>query len=111
MCAIQVILDRKNFQEIPDTLVCRGKRIFVVVEGCWLCGVTSHLAKTYPSQNSIPQPVTSKEVVVEDKVPDGPSELGGDGEKGVEDCHPSYFFPEGYPTGIVEGATAKAAGG
>lgn len=29
--AIQVILDRKNFQEITDTLVCRGKRIFVVV--------------------------------------------------------------------------------
>lgn len=107
-CAIQVILDRKNVQEIPDTL-CRGKRIFVVVEGCWSCGITSHLAKMYPSQNSISQPVTSKEVV-EDKVPDGPGELGGGGEKVVEDCYPSYFAPEGYPTGIAEGATAKAAG-
>lgn len=31
--SVQVILDRMKLQEIPDILVCRSKRIFVVVEG------------------------------------------------------------------------------
>lgn len=47
---------------------------------------------------------------MEDKVLDGPGEWWGGGEKVVEDCCPSYFSPERYPTGIAEGATAKAAG-
>lgn len=51
--SVQVILDRTKLQEIPDILVCRGKRIFVVVEGrrphCWLCGTVGHLAKMCPS--------------------------------------------------------------
>lgn len=46
---VQVILGMTKFREIPDIHVCRGRKIFVVVEcsrpHCWLCGTTGHLSK------------------------------------------------------------------
>lgn len=63
---------------ISDTLIGRGRRIFVIVEGrrsdCWACGTLRHLAKMCPGRNLTPQPCTSKESVKENKsskVPDG----------------------------------------
>lgn len=67
--AVQVILDRTKFQEIPDILLCRGGKIFVVVEVrpyCCLCGTGR-------------KPATTKEVVTKSKPAedtDGSGECG-----------------------------------
>lgn len=38
---LQVIMDRKLFLDIPDTLACRQCKMFVIVDGrrshCWTC--------------------------------------------------------------------------
>lgn len=108
--SVQVILDRTKLQEIPDIL-CRGKRIFVVVQGrrphCWLCGTSGHLAKMCPSWKLMLQPVTSKEAMVEDNPSKG--WMKGGGEKGVKAFWPSYLSLEGCPT--TKEMIAEAVGG
>lgn len=96
--SVQVILDRMKFQEIPNTLVYRGKRIFVVVGGrrphYLLCGTAGHLAKMCPSCKLMPRAATSKEVVVEDKpgeVPDSHHECREMVKKGSKVAAPPPF--------------------
>lgn len=66
---LQVTLEMKKFLDIPNTLTCRGKRIFITVEDrrpqCWVCDATGHLEKTIPTRNPTPQPSTSKEAMRE----------------------------------------------
>lgn len=44
---IMVTVNRKNFMDIPNVLICGGRKIYVVVEGwrplCWFCGTAGHL--------------------------------------------------------------------
>lgn len=52
---IHITLNRKNFQEILNILVCRDRKMLVVVEGrrpcCWSCGVSRHMAKECTGKN------------------------------------------------------------
>lgn len=115
---IQVILDRKNFLDIPNTLTYSVKWIFFIVEGrrhhCWLCGAAWHLAKMCPNQNLMLQPGKSKDPLTEGKpckAPKGPSELMEGFKKGVMVAtHP--LSPEGCPaatTEISQGASTEVA--
>lgn len=51
---LQVVLTRQSFQDIPNILTCRFKKILVVVEGrrpcCWACGAVGHMAKAWPGK-------------------------------------------------------------
>lgn len=52
---ILLTLNRKQFIEIPNTLMCEGRLIYVVVEGrrllCWAYGAAIHLSKACPGKN------------------------------------------------------------
>lgn len=63
---MQITLDREGFKEIPNTLICRKRKMLVEVEGrkpcCWLCGDVGHMAKVCPSKKKDqvpPSPATS----------------------------------------------------
>lgn len=57
---LHVTMTHKRFSEIPNILMCREKRMPVVVEGrqphCWLCGASGHTFDMCPSKNMAPQP-------------------------------------------------------
>lgn len=52
---ICITLNRKQFVETPDKLMCGGRPICVIVEGrrqlCWACGATAHLCNVYLGTN------------------------------------------------------------
>lgn len=59
---VQVTVSRESFGEIPNTLVCRDKRMLVVIVGrrqyCWPSSASGHMAKECPdkSTQSSPRP-------------------------------------------------------
>lgn len=57
---LQVTLMRQAFVEIPNVLMCRERRMLVVVEGrkpyCWLCGASGHMSKACPAKKPQPPP-------------------------------------------------------
>lgn len=60
---VQITLDQHNFREIPNTLVCRKRKMLVVVEGrkpcCWLCGVGGPYGQRMPLQTRYAGPCTT----------------------------------------------------
>lgn len=62
---LQVTITRSSFMEIPNVLLCRERRMLVVVEGrrpsCWSCGISGHMAKECPAKRPPPtkQPTPS----------------------------------------------------
>lgn len=46
-CVLQATMSHKNILDIPDILICRNKRILVVVGDastqCWSCGAAGHV--------------------------------------------------------------------
>lgn len=46
--------------EIPNTLMCEGRQIYVIVEGrrplCWVCGAAGHLSRAWPGKTLELQP-------------------------------------------------------
>lgn len=64
---MQVTVNRKSFGEIPNILVCRDKRVLVVVEVrrpyCWFCSALGHMAKECPGKSTQPLPRPSAAVV------------------------------------------------
>lgn len=60
-------MDRKNIFDITDTLTCRGRRVFVILEGR-KCTPGKILAKMCPKKNLSTHPSISKETVREDKI-------------------------------------------
>lgn len=61
---LYITVNRKNFQEIPNILVCRDRKMLVVVEDrrpcCWSCGASGHMAKECPGKciQAPPRPAT-----------------------------------------------------
>lgn len=84
---IEITLTRKNFNDIPNVIMCRDRRILVVVEGykpyCWACGISGHMAKACPGKKTAPQltaaPVTTTSAATEAE----PSKTPGEGWKEV----------------------------
>lgn len=66
---LQVTLTRKNFTDIPNILMCRERRMLVVVKGrrpyCWSCGVLQHMTKACPEKNVSQTPATTTTVEAE----------------------------------------------
>lgn len=56
---LQVTVTLKNHFDIRDTLIRRGRNIFVIVEGrnpyCWTCSATGHLSKDCHRWCLVPQ--------------------------------------------------------
>lgn len=85
---IQITLNRKDFQEIPNILVCRDWRMLVVVEGrkpwCWSCGVSGHMVKESSSKKNTRAPARPESTVAKTAtIAAGPAEEGtskSDGE-------------------------------
>lgn len=50
--SVQVIVDRTKFKKIPEIIMCRDKKIFVVMQArrthCWLCPENQCLGQLYP---------------------------------------------------------------
>lgn len=73
---IWVTATNKDFREIPNTLMCGGHTIYVVVEGhlpiCWACGAAGHLPKACPGKRAEPQPQNTKKVHISPNVVKGP---------------------------------------
>lgn len=78
--AIEIRLTHRRFNDINNTLICREKRMLVMVEGrrpyYWSCGASGYMAKTFPGKNGTPRPrttVTTKTTVEAEsnKAPDG----------------------------------------
>lgn len=70
-----------KFNKIPDILMCRDRKIFVIVEGrrphSLLCDTASYMMKMCPGRKPVPPPATSKEVEAKNKprnVPDSHGE-------------------------------------
>lgn len=57
---LQITLNRQNFGEIPNILMCHEKRMLAVVEGrrpySWSYGASGHMSKACPSKKATPQP-------------------------------------------------------
>lgn len=57
---LQVSLTRHSSVEIPNLLMCREKRMLVVVEGrhpfCWTCGASGHMSTACPRKKVAAQP-------------------------------------------------------
>lgn len=60
---IEITLTRKNFNDIPNIIMCRDRQMLVVVEGrkpnCWACRISGHMAKACPGKKTAPQPTAS----------------------------------------------------
>lgn len=79
--AIEIPLTRRSFNDITNTLMCREKRMLVVVEGrrpyYWSCGASGYMAMAFPGNNGTPQPRTTASTTVEAESNKAPPTVSG----------------------------------